>query len=138
MLCCAKGYPFSSSLQHFHRITHLPILQCIGRLSIKSKASEPPQNKVKVVLKDEDLHEKYTKGSGPGGQKINKRSIRVVLTHIPSGVSVKCQDFRDLTTNRKHARTLLRDKLDLLINGDNSKLGKRHDKIRKRKVKNAR
>ena len=54
---------------------------------------------------DEDvLEEKFIKGSGPGGQKINTRANRVVLRHIPTGLEVSCQDHRDLTSNRRLAR----------------------------------
>ena len=57
---------------------------------------------------DEDvLEEKFIKGSGPGGQKINTRANRVVLRHIPTGLEVSCQDHRDLTSNRRLARKWL-------------------------------
>lgn len=91
---------------------------------------------MKIVLKEEDLEESFVKGSGNGGQKINKTSNRVVLVHIPTGVKVSCQDARDLSTNRKIARKLLVEKLDVFFNGKDSKLGQEQDKIRKRK-KNA-
>lgn len=37
------------------------------------------------VLKDEELVEKFVRGSGPGGQKVNKTSSAVCLKHIPTG-----------------------------------------------------
>lgn len=37
------------------------------------------------TLKEQDLEEQFVKGSGPGGQKINKTSSCVVLKHLPSG-----------------------------------------------------
>ena len=92
----------------------------------------------RIILDEKDLTENFIKGTGPGGQKINKRCICVQLTHVPTGISVTCQEFRDLTTNRKRARHILRDKIDFSTNGSDSKLGKRHDKIRRRKAKNAR
>ncbi|CAN0588757.1 unnamed protein product, partial [Ectocarpus sp. 12 AP-2014] len=50
-------------------------------------------------------------GSGPGGQKINKVRNCVQLTHVPSGVSVSCQDSRELHANRHIARKRLKEKV---------------------------
>ena len=58
-------------------------------------------------LNDRDLEEKFIKGSGPGGQKINTRANRVVLKHTPTGLEVSCQEHRDLTSNRRLARKRL-------------------------------
>jgi protein subunit release factor B len=89
-------------------------------------------------IDEKDLRESFARGSGPGGQKINKTRNNVLLVHEPTGILVQCQDARDLTTNRKIARKLLRDKVDLSINGAESKLGKKYEKIRKRKKNAAR
>lgn len=94
------------------------------------------KEKQKIVLLEKDLEEKFVRGSGNGGQKINTTANRVQLTHIPTGMTVSCQDARDLATNRKIARKLMVDKLDFLVNGAESKWGREHDKVRKRK-KNA-
>ena len=103
-----------------------------------ASATTRPREKTKpvvVLLREEDLVEKFVRGRGPGGQCINKNESCVQLTHIPSGLRVAVQDARDLTTNRKIARKRLRDKLDFEVNRDASKLGKRVAKIRKRKAK---
>ncbi|KAI8979276.1 RF-1 domain-containing protein [Mycotypha africana] len=92
----------------------------------------------KIVLKDEDLIETFVKGSGPGGQCINKRSTCVDLRHIPTGIRVQCQQSRSLADNRGIARKLLREKLDELINGDMSKKAKKAAKIAKQKARRAR
>jgi protein subunit release factor B len=91
-----------------------------------------------TLIDEKDLVESFVRGSGPGGQKINKSKNNVHLVHTPTGISVQCQDARDLTTNRKIARKLLRDKVDLAANGKDSKLGMRHAKITKQKDKAAR
>ncbi|KAH8716828.1 RF-1 domain-containing protein [Phaeosphaeriaceae sp. PMI808] len=64
------------------------------------------------VLLDSDLIENFLKGSGPGGQKINKTSSAVQLKHIPTGIVVKYQDTRSRTVNRKMARMILQDKIE--------------------------
>jgi protein subunit release factor B len=95
-------------------------------------------SKQPIVIKEDDIEEKFCRGSGPGGQKINKSMNKVQLFHIPTGATVSCQEARDLTSNRKIARKLLRDKVDLLINGESGKMAKRQEKIRKRKRNAAR
>uniref|UniRef100_V5I7V5 Putative peptide chain release factor, mitochondrial n=1 Tax=Anoplophora glabripennis TaxID=217634 RepID=V5I7V5_ANOGL len=72
------------------------------------------------VLHEKDLQEMHVRGSGPGGQKINKTSNCVVLKHIPSGIVVKCQETRYLEQNQKRARSILLTKLDNLMNGEYS------------------
>lgn len=41
-------------------------------------------SRVPIILED-DLDERFVRGSGPGGQKVNKTANCVVLKHIPSG-----------------------------------------------------
>ncbi|RUS78073.1 hypothetical protein EGW08_014153 [Elysia chlorotica] len=71
-------------------------------------------------LRPEDLEEEFVRGSGPGGQAVNKTSNCVVLKHIPTGTVVKCHETRSLEENRKRARLRLEEKLDLDLNGDES------------------
>lgn len=63
-------------------------------------------------LVEEDLVERFVKGSGPGGQKINKTASCVFLKHVRSGVEVKCQDGRSLQDNRVEARQRLCEALE--------------------------
>jgi len=74
-------------------------------------------------VREEDLTETFVRGSGAGGQKINKTSNRVVLIHNPTQVKVECQDTRSLQQNRKIARKRLRLKVDEHLNGKQSKEG---------------
>ena len=129
--------PYALYCRVIHRVPFHSRLD-MRLLSSSATAKKVVATRIPVVLNDDDLEETFEKGSGPGGQKINKRSNRVRLVHKPTGTTVCCQDFRDLTSNRKHARSMLKDKLDVLINGDNSKLAKKIEKIRKRKAKSAR
>src|SRR5262245_17879770 len=60
----------------------------------------------------EDLEETFMRGSGHGGQKVNKTSSTVRLKHVPTGIEVRCQEERSLAQNRALARSLLCDKLE--------------------------
>ncbi|CAM9926655.1 unnamed protein product [Ectocarpus sp. 6 AP-2014] len=91
-------------------------------------------------LLDEDIEERFVKASshGPGGQKINKVRNCVQLTHVPSGVSVSCQDSRELHANRHIARKRLKEKVEFQLMGADSKVGRRINKIRNKKARSQR
>ncbi|KAK3952132.1 RF-1 domain-containing protein [Pseudoneurospora amorphoporcata] len=78
----------------------------------------PPRPK----LPEDELEEVYLKGSGPGGQKINKTNSAVQLRHIPTNIVIKCQETRSRTQNRKLAREILAAKVDFHLNGDKSRV----------------
>lgn len=86
------------------------------------------------ILED-DLVEKFIKGSGAGGQKINKTSSTVYLCHEPSGIELKCQRTRSQSLNRYYARTLLCDQLERKILGEKSKIEQERERIRRQKRK---
>lgn len=71
-------------------------------------------------LKEEEIEESFIHGSGPGGQAVNKAHNCVQLKHLPSGVVIKCHEFREAEKNRILARQKLVEKLDELINGEDS------------------
>lgn len=54
-----------------------------------------------------DVEEKFVRGAGPGGQKINKTSSTVWLRHRPTGLEVRCQQERSQAANRELAWTEL-------------------------------
>lgn len=72
------------------------------------------------ILKEEELEEKFVRGGGPGGQKVNKTASVCSLRHIPTGIIVKCQEERNLHKNREKARQMMISKLDEHYNGDMS------------------
>jgi protein subunit release factor B len=66
----------------------------------------------KLGIREEDLEETFTRGTGPGGQKINKTSSTVVLVHTITGIEVRCQRERSQDMNRRVAREELCNKLE--------------------------
>ncbi len=63
-------------------------------------------------LREKDIIEKFIKGTGKGGQKINKTLICVYLKHMPTGIEVRCQRERSQSTNRFLARRMLCEHLE--------------------------
>ncbi|MCI4626002.1 MAG: peptide chain release factor-like protein [Candidatus Magnetoovum sp. WYHC-5] len=86
-------------------------------------------------IKEEDIEEKFIRGSGHGGQKINKTSSTVYLKHIPTGIEVKCSKERSQSVNRFLARRLLAEKIECLLYKKESSKEKAISKIRKQKQK---
>ncbi|KAG5972840.1 hypothetical protein E4U58_006052 [Claviceps cyperi] len=85
---------------------------------LRSAKSLPPRPKPPP---ESEIKEAFLKGSGPGGQKINKTSSAVQLKHIPTGIVVKSQATRSRDQNRKIAREILAQKVDDFRNGDQSR-----------------
>jgi len=82
-----------------------------------------------------DIDEKFVRGSGHGGQKVNKTSSTVWLKHVPTGVEVKCQEHREQSKNRILAYKILIYKIDSLVKGKESEKAKKIFKLKKQKVK---
>ena len=61
---------------------------------------------IRLRVNEGDLVERFIRGSGPGGQKINKTSSCVQIKHLVSGIEVKCQKSRSLMANRITARLM--------------------------------
>ena len=66
---------------------------------------------------ERDLEESFVRGSGKGGQKVNKTNNCVCLVHVPSGLVIKCHREREREINRFLARRALCDELDHRLNG---------------------
>ena len=71
--------------------------------------SEPKEHE--LVLREQDLVEETMRGSGAGGQHRNKTDSAVRLTHVPTGIIVRCEAERDQHRNREMARAVLRARI---------------------------
>lgn len=85
-----------------------------------------------------DIEEKFVRGSGSGGQKMNKTASTVWLKHGPSGVEVKVQDQRELIANRIGAYKTLILKIEEKVLGKKSDIQKKIFKLRKQKMRRTR
>ncbi|GAC95406.1 hypothetical protein PHSY_002981 [Pseudozyma hubeiensis SY62] len=96
---------------------------------------QPGSRKYPLTLDENDLAEKFIRGSGPGGQAINKLSTNVQLTHIPTGTKVTCQETRSRDRNRELARRRMSLTLEKLVRGDSggSRIDRQIEKERRRK-----
>jgi len=88
-----------------------------------------------IGVSEDDLEESFVRSSGPGGQKVNKTSTCVFLRHIPTGITVKCQQERSQALNRFLARRMILDKIECMQKGMVSAERERIEKIRRQKRK---
>jgi protein subunit release factor B len=81
------------------------------------------------------VDEQFIRGSGHGGQKINKTSNAVLLRYPPLGLVVRCQRERKRSLNRFIALRELVDEIELRISPETSERLKEIERIRKRKAR---
>lgn len=87
---------------------------------------------------EEDLEESFILGSGPGGQKTNKTSNVVRLSHEPSGLMVRCGETRSRETNRWLARRMLAELILEREHKRKSAARQAREKIRRQKRRRSR
>ncbi|GAK67075.1 uncharacterized protein PAN0_016d5301 [Moesziomyces antarcticus] len=96
---------------------------------------QPGSRKYPLTLDERDLAEKFVRGSGPGGQAINKLSTNVQLTHLPTGTRLTCQETRSRDRNRELARRRMSLVLEKLVRGQSggSRIDRTIEKERRKK-----
>jgi len=102
------------------------------------KLASLQQRMAALGIVEADLLEKFVRGSGSGGQKINKTSNCVFLKHVPSGVAIKCQLDRSRELNRFLARRELCDQLEAIRDGRASAKTQAIEKMRRQKRRRSR
>lgn len=116
-------------------------LYTVGMLALPVSAAkllDLAQRMQRLGLRESDLQEDFIQGSGAGGQKINKTSSVVLLTHALSGLQVRAQAGRSQALNRYYARKLLVEKLEEKILGEASRKRQAIEKVRRQKRRRSR
>jgi peptide chain release factor 2 len=69
------------------------------------------EDDIKIDIPETEYELKFIRGSGAGGQKVNKTSSTAQLRHLPTGIIITCQTERSQSANKDMAFKILRARL---------------------------
>ncbi|KAK6639149.1 hypothetical protein RUM43_007419 [Polyplax serrata] len=105
LLSGTKAHNFFKHEGGVHRVQRVPATEKSGRThtSTCSVVIYKKPNMKNIHIKHSDLEFEAVRSSGPGGQNVNKRETCIKLKHLPTGITVDCQESRYQFDNKKFA-----------------------------------
>lgn len=96
-----------------HRVQRVPQTETQGRVhtSAATVAVLPEADEFDVEVKESDIRVDTFCSSGAGGQSVNTTYSAIRLVHIPTGITVQCQDQKSQLKNKAKALIELRSRI---------------------------